>query len=193
MNRGVHSGSLEFPSKNPRSLNPADSISANPTLSPFQGRPHAARRGHRQTAPATPSCAARDTGPAAPGPGLATALSLQGQALPACPARPQDLHLSPSTLGRILAQGVRLGRIRPCAFCRGRVKLRKRRCRTHPCDLLSSAAPPGRGKNPPLRPSREGNHAQGWPTASGLPNPPLKNGSRPTMPYYKPLKLWSRG
>ena len=39
----------------------------------------------------------------------------------------QGIHLSESTVGRILAQGVRLGRIRPCAFCRGRVKLKKRR------------------------------------------------------------------
>ncbi len=39
----------------------------------------------------------------------------------------QGIHLSESTVGRILAKGVRLGRIRPCAFCRGRVKLKKRR------------------------------------------------------------------
>ena len=31
----------------------------------------------------------------------------------------QGIHLSESTVGRILAKGVRLGRIRPCAFCRG--------------------------------------------------------------------------
>ena len=34
---------------------------------------------------------------------------------------------SESTLGRILAKGVRLGRIQPCAFCRGRLKVKRRR------------------------------------------------------------------
>ena len=32
-----------------------------------------------------------------------------------------------STIGRILAKGVRLGRIRPCAFCCGRVKVKQPR------------------------------------------------------------------
>ena len=35
--------------------------------------------------------------------------------------------LSEATVGRILAKGVRLGRIRPCAFCRGRAKAKRRR------------------------------------------------------------------
>lgn len=39
----------------------------------------------------------------------------------------EDLELGESTLGRILAKGVRLGRIDPCAFCRGRVKVKRRR------------------------------------------------------------------
>ena len=39
----------------------------------------------------------------------------------------QGVHLGESTVGRILTKGLRLGRIRPCAFCRGRVKLKKRR------------------------------------------------------------------
>ena len=39
----------------------------------------------------------------------------------------EDVALSESTLGRILAKGVRLGRIVPCAFCRGRVTAKKRR------------------------------------------------------------------
>ena len=39
----------------------------------------------------------------------------------------EAVALSESTLGRILSKGVRLGRIRPCAFCRGRVQAKKRR------------------------------------------------------------------
>ena len=35
--------------------------------------------------------------------------------------------LSEATVGRILAKGVRLGRVRPCAFCRGRVGAKRRR------------------------------------------------------------------
>lgn len=35
--------------------------------------------------------------------------------------------LSESTIGRILAKGVRLRRIQPCAFCRGRVKVKRAR------------------------------------------------------------------
>lgn len=34
----------------------------------------------------------------------------------------EDIDLSESTIGRILARGVRLDRIQPCSFCRGRVK-----------------------------------------------------------------------
>ena len=41
--------------------------------------------------------------------------------------RREGLQLSESSIGRILAKGLRLGRIRPCAFCRGRVKLKRRR------------------------------------------------------------------
>ena len=36
-------------------------------------------------------------------------------------------RLSDSTVGRILAKGVALGRVRPCAFCRGRVRPKQRR------------------------------------------------------------------
>ncbi len=39
----------------------------------------------------------------------------------------EGIGLSESTVGRILAKGVRLGRIRPCAFCRGRVKIKQPR------------------------------------------------------------------
>ena len=39
----------------------------------------------------------------------------------------EGLELSESTVGRILAKGARLGRIQPCAFCRGRVKVKRRR------------------------------------------------------------------
>ena len=39
----------------------------------------------------------------------------------------QGVQLSASSLGRILAKGVRLGRVRPCAFCRGRVKPKRPR------------------------------------------------------------------
>ena len=39
----------------------------------------------------------------------------------------EGVDLSESTIGRILAKGVRLGRIRPCAFCRGRVKIKQPR------------------------------------------------------------------
>ena len=39
----------------------------------------------------------------------------------------EGLALSASTVGRILAKGVRLGRIEPCAFCRGRVRPKRRR------------------------------------------------------------------
>jgi len=39
----------------------------------------------------------------------------------------EGLDLSASTIGRILAKGVRLGRIEPCAFCRGRVRPKRRR------------------------------------------------------------------
>lgn len=39
----------------------------------------------------------------------------------------EGLRLSASTVGRILTQGVRLGRIRPCAFCRGRTAVKRRR------------------------------------------------------------------
>ena len=39
----------------------------------------------------------------------------------------EGLQFSESTLGRILAKGVRLGRIRPCAFCRGRTQVKRRR------------------------------------------------------------------
>ena len=39
----------------------------------------------------------------------------------------EGFKFSESTLGRILAKGVRLGRIQPCAFCRGRVKVKRRR------------------------------------------------------------------
>ncbi len=41
--------------------------------------------------------------------------------------RQYGLTWSASTIGRILAKGVRLGRIRPCAFCQGRVKVKRRR------------------------------------------------------------------
>ena len=39
----------------------------------------------------------------------------------------EGLQFSESTLGRILAKGVRLGRVRPCAFCRGRTQVKRRR------------------------------------------------------------------
>ncbi len=39
----------------------------------------------------------------------------------------EGVDLSESTVGRILAKGVRLGRIEPCAFCRGRVKVKQPR------------------------------------------------------------------
>ncbi len=39
----------------------------------------------------------------------------------------EGLELGASTIGRILAKGVRLGRVEPCAFCRGRVRSRRRR------------------------------------------------------------------
>ena len=39
----------------------------------------------------------------------------------------EGIDLSESTVGRILAKGVRLGRIEPCAFCRGRVKVKQPR------------------------------------------------------------------
>ena len=39
----------------------------------------------------------------------------------------EEIARSESTLGRILAKGVRLGRIAPCASCRGRVTAKKRR------------------------------------------------------------------
>ena len=39
----------------------------------------------------------------------------------------EEIALSESTLGRILAKGVGLGRITPCAFCRRRVTAKKRR------------------------------------------------------------------
>ena len=39
----------------------------------------------------------------------------------------EEIARSESSLGRILAKGVRLGRIAPCAFCRGRVTAKKRR------------------------------------------------------------------
>lgn len=39
----------------------------------------------------------------------------------------EGVDLGESTIGRILAKGVRLGRIRPCAFCRGRVKVKRSR------------------------------------------------------------------
>ena len=35
--------------------------------------------------------------------------------------------LGASTVGRILAKGARLGRVRPCAFCRGRTRTKRRR------------------------------------------------------------------
>ncbi len=76
----------------------------------------------------------------------------------------QGIHPGESTLGRILAKGVQLGRIRPCAFCRGRVQLKKRRW-THPCTPLRSAAPP-----------EEGNFARGFLQAviQDLPFPSLQ-------------------
>ena len=39
----------------------------------------------------------------------------------------EGLELGASTIGRIVAKGVRLGRVEPCAFCRGRVRSRRRR------------------------------------------------------------------
>lgn len=39
----------------------------------------------------------------------------------------EGMALSESTIGRILAKGVRLGRIAPCAFCRGRVNVKRAR------------------------------------------------------------------
>lgn len=39
----------------------------------------------------------------------------------------QGTPLSVSTVGRILAKGVKLGRVRPCAFCRGSTRPRRRR------------------------------------------------------------------
>ena len=39
----------------------------------------------------------------------------------------EGVDLSESTVGRILSKGVRLGRIQPCAFCRGRVKVKQPR------------------------------------------------------------------
>ena len=39
----------------------------------------------------------------------------------------EGVFLSESTLGRILAKGLRLGRIRPCAVCRGRLTAKRRR------------------------------------------------------------------
>ena len=39
----------------------------------------------------------------------------------------EGLRLSESTVGRIVAKGVRRGRIQPCAFCRGRVTVKQRR------------------------------------------------------------------
>ena len=38
----------------------------------------------------------------------------------------EGLELSQSAIGRILGKGVRLGRIRPCAFCGGRVNTKRR-------------------------------------------------------------------
>ena len=37
------------------------------------------------------------------------------------------VQLSESTIGRILAKGLRLGHVRPCLFCRGRVRAKRRR------------------------------------------------------------------
>ena len=39
----------------------------------------------------------------------------------------EGVRLSESTVGRIVAKGMRRGRIRPCAFCRGRVTVKQRR------------------------------------------------------------------
>ena len=39
----------------------------------------------------------------------------------------EGVDLSESTIGRILAKGLRLGRVRPCAFCRGRTKVKQPR------------------------------------------------------------------
>ena len=39
----------------------------------------------------------------------------------------EGLRLSESTVGRIVAKGIRRGRIQPCAFCRGRVTVKQRR------------------------------------------------------------------
>ena len=39
----------------------------------------------------------------------------------------EGIFLSESTIGRMLTQGIRLGRIQPCSFCRGHIRARQRR------------------------------------------------------------------
>lgn len=57
----------------------------------------------------------------------------------------EDIDLSESTVGRILAKGVRRGLIQPCAFCRGRTKIKSRGAST----ATPGACPGGKSPNSP--------------------------------------------
>ena len=59
--------------------------------------------------------------------GHAPALPLHGPGQDPRHAGPRRDGLERGAVGRILAKGVRLGRVRPCAFCRGRAKAKRRR------------------------------------------------------------------